>query len=484
MKDLDSRSVLLTALTIAVVLLTIVLSLAFAQAQQTQRVAEAATDRRHAADAAGIAAFTQTQVESALLFTAAAAAGVADDAQKTQALDTLRDTGVVYAESSNPALIAERKVVTSSISELLDLLEAGDTDAARALIDGRLTRSLTNVQQVSAVDRLAAEEVIEVESSTAGRWGLITSFGVAVIVPAVALIAFRAIVSRRRRQRDLVQALKHESELNAAKDEMISNLSHELRTPLTGIYGFALAMEESGFDDRDMQTEMTNLIIHEAADLSRMVDDLLTAAKAEGDGLHFQTDDVDVAREVGEAVMPFQRGAIAVGVDVEPGVVKADRLRLRQVLRNLISNATTHGGPMVEIRGFHQDGRYMFEVVDDGKGVPDHVADRLFERFVHRGETPLLTGSIGLGLSIAEVLVDGMDGTLTYERRDDLTVFTVGLTATDAVGSEFEPADRPAESSPASTEPWWTRGPMPTNGGRSSQRVPDPPPVGLEALRS
>ncbi len=475
MKGLDSRSVLLTALTLAVVLLTIVLSLAFAQSEQTQRVADAATERRQAADAAGIAAFTQSQMESALLFTAAEQAGLANEEQKAEALDALRDTGVVYAESANPMLVAERKVVTSGISDLLDLLEAGDTDTARILIDGRLTRSLSNIREVSAVERLAAEEIITVESSTAGRWGLITSFGVAVIVPAVALIAFRAIVTRRRRRSELLQALKHESELNAAKDEMISNLSHELRTPLTGIYGFALAMEESGFEDRQMQSEMTNLIIHEASDLSRMVDDLLTAAKAEGDGLHFQEEEVDVAREVREAVTPFQRGAIDINVVVEPGVVLADRLRLRQVLRNLVSNATTHGGPTVTVYGKRTDDRYLFEVVDDGDGVPDQVADRLFERFVHRGETPLLTGSIGLGLSIVEVLVAGMNGTVSYERKEGLTVFTIGLAVTELPGTEFEAP--PLSHLTQSSGPWWSRGPAPVNGSQAQHKNPTPPPM-------
>lgn len=464
MKDLDSRSVLLTALTIAVVLLTVVLSLAFAQAQQTQRVADAAQLRQQAADAAGIAAFTRSQMESALLFTAAAQTGVADPSQQEQALDALRETGVIYAESDNETLIIGRKAITSGVSDLVDLLERGDTVGARSLIDEDLVPTLEDIQVAAAEDRVTANQIIAVETGAAGRWGLITSFGVAVIVPAVALIAFRAIVTRRRRQQDLVQRLKHESELNAAKDEMISHLSHELRTPLTGIYGFALAMEESNFD-REMQSEMTNLIIHEAADLSRMVDDLLTAAKAEGDGLHFQSEHVDVAREVHEAVTPFQRGQVEIDITVEPAVIIADRLRLRQVLRNLISNATNHGGPNIELHGRRDEGKYVFEVIDDGPGVPEPLVDRLFERFVHRGATPLLTGSIGLGLSIVHVLINGMGGTVTYERRDGLTVFTIGLPATDQQGIDLDalshaPVERPG--------PLWGRGPTPPD-------PPDPP---------
>lgn len=473
-KGLDSRPLLLTALTIAVVLLTIVLSLAFAQSQQAQRLADAADDRQAAADAIAIAAFTRNQMESALLFVVAAQSGVADPEQQDTAIAALRDTARVYAETDNEALAVEKSAIVTGLATLVGLLEDGNAAGARAAIDTQLAPRLDTVRAAAEAERFAADEIIAVESSSAGRWGLITSFGVAIIVPSVALIAFRGIVARRRKQQELEQRLEREYELNAAKDEMISNLSHELRTPLTGIYGFALAMEEAGFADRELQAEMTNLIIREAADLSRMVDDLLTAAKAEGDGLQFQIEHVDVAREVHEAATPFLRGGQDILLDIEPAIVAADRLRLRQILRNLISNATHHGGPEVAVRGRRDENHYRFEVADNGTGVPDHVAERLFERFVHQGETPVLTGSIGLGLSIVKVLAAGMGGHVTHEQNEDETVFTVTLPTVEGVGTDLADLVEPAKE-PRRVGPGWSRGPEPATGYRSHTTVPAPP---------
>lgn len=459
----------MTVLTIAVIVLTVVLSMGFAQTQQTDRVVVAASQRQNATDATSVAALTRSQAEGAILIVAAATAGLADPQQSQDAISALYETIEVYRISANPYLVGKDRIA-EVLGDVTVALEAGDTATARQLVDESLDQRLRAVSTRAAEERLLAEEVIALESSSAGRWGLITSFGVAVIVPAVALITFRALVTRRRKQQDLEDRLEKEQEISAAKDEVISNLSHELRTPLTGIYGLALAMEETGFENRAFQAEMTNLIIHEAADLSRMVDDLLTAAKVDGDGLSFQIESVDVAREVHEALTPFRRGDDPIAVDIDPAVVHVDRLRLRQVLRNLVSNAVRHGGPSVAILGTSRGDRYIFEVVDDGPGVPDHVAERLFERFVHEGETPLLTGSIGLGLSIAQLIATEMNSNVAYHRRDEMTVFELDVPLAEGVGQTYEAISTRSLQEPR--PPSWDRGPSPATNGHQSSAPP------------
>jgi K+-sensing histidine kinase KdpD len=71
--------------------------------------------------------------------------------------------------------------------------------------------------------------------------------------------------------------------------------------------------------------------------------------------------------------------------------------------------------------------RILLEVIDSGPGVPDEIAPRIFDRYVHRDQAPLLTGSVGLGLSIARLLVEGMGGKLTYARVKDLSIFELRL---------------------------------------------------------
>ena len=104
-----------------------------------------------------------------------------------------------------------------------------------------------------------------------------------------------------------------------------------------------------------------------------------------------------------------------------------DRHHVSQLVRNLVSNATKHGGPTLAIEGRAGDGTYALRVMDDGDGVPEELAERLFSRFVHQGETPLTTGSVGLGLFIASMLAEAMGGELSYERLDGVSVFTLTL---------------------------------------------------------
>jgi signal transduction histidine kinase len=108
-------------------------------------------------------------------------------------------------------------------------------------------------------------------------------------------------------------------------------------------------------------------------------------------------------------------------------LLRADRLRLRQVLRNLLSNALKHGEPPIALTGRVERNRYVLAVTDCGPGVPPELEARLFQRFIHQGRDPLLTGSVGLGLSIARLLVRRMGGNLAYRRSDGLTTFLVEL---------------------------------------------------------
>ena len=112
-------------------------------------------------------------------------------------------------------------------------------------------------------------------------------------------------------------------------------------------------------------------------------------------------------------------------MDLAPATVLADPLRLRQILRNLVSNAVKHGGGRVAVVGLYAAGGYAFSVVDDGPGVSEEIAGRLFERYIHDGRRALLAGSVGLGLNIARSLAEAMGGSLEYSRHGEATWFTL-----------------------------------------------------------
>ena len=420
----DKKTVATALLAVAITALTGALALIFAQTQQTERVAAAAALQADASNAFVLIDSLDSRAEGALITVAAYNAGLTGVDERNQAIQSVTEAQEALEASTNTLFNGELAV---TVETFIELLKSGDTDEARLHLDTAID-PLADARRVQS--RAIAQEAVNViglETGVAGRWGLVTSFGVGFLAPLLALGVFRAFVNRRRKQDALEQQLMRTKELGQAKDDMIANLSHELRTPLTGLYGFALALEDLGYDDADLAAEMNGYIIRDAADLSRMVDDLLVAAKAENDGLNFLVESVSIERELDEALVSFKRTEKTLIKKVDDEHVVVDRLRVRHVIRNLISNAEKHGGNTITIRGYADGDRYLLEVIDDGLGVSEEVSARLFDRFVHDGDAPLTTGSVGVGLSVAQALAVGMECQVKHEQRTDETVFLIDM---------------------------------------------------------
>jgi two-component system OmpR family sensor kinase len=259
-----------------------------------------------------------------------------------------------------------------------------------------------------------------------GRAAGAVRFLVVFLLPLGIMLALWKSTRRGAAARILTEELRHEREVSKSKDAFIADVSHELRTPLTGIYGFALALE----DDPELEPsarELVGLIVTEAAELSRMVDDLVAAGRIDAKAISFDIARVDVCPEIQEVVRPFRRQGISVEVDDVEIAVSADQARLRQLLRNLVSNAAKHGGSEIAVTAYTREGVAVIEVIDDGPGVTPEVEARLFDRYVHSDGSAVIEGSVGLGLAIAKAFAEGMGGALNYLRADDLTIFEVTL---------------------------------------------------------
>jgi signal transduction histidine kinase len=315
----------------------------------------------------------------------------------------------------------------AKVRDILTLVDAGDVDGLRLAVGDSFDNDFRAFSDAVVVERDFQASQVDAADDMMGRVGDLARFLVAFIVPASAVIVYRELTRRQHRQKELEVRLETEQELGKARDEFVANASHELRTPLTSIFGMAHLLEE----DAAVQTspaavEMLSLIISEAHDLNRMVDDLLTTARLDAGALHYQFENLQVVKEVvDEVVEPMRRAGISVEVDCQPAEVRSDRLRLRQVLRNLLSNAGKYGGPHIRLVGRLVDGWYEARVEDDGEGIRPELEARLFQRFLHKGDMPLVLGSVGLGLSIVRALAEGMGGAVWYERRGGWTCFVV-----------------------------------------------------------
>lgn len=484
----DKRMASTAVLAVAITALTGVLATIFAQTQQTERVAAAAARQADASNAFLLIDSLDSRAEGALITVAAFNAGLTGAAERDQAILAVTEAQDALKVSTSQVFNGE---LAAHVDAFIGLLEAGDTEGARHQLDTEID-PLADARRVQArATAQAAVNVIGIETGVAGKWGLATSFGVGFLAPLLALGVFRAFANRRRKQDALEQQLERTMALGQAKDDMIANLSHELRTPLTGLYGFALALEDVGYEDADLAAEMNGYIIRDAADLSRMVDDLLVAAKAENESLNFLAEEVDLGREVDEALVPFKRSDKTFIKKLDGEHVLVDRLRIRHIIRNLISNADKHGGNTITIRGMAEARRYRLEVIDNGPGVSEALSARLFERFIHDGNAPLTKGSVGVGLSVAQALAVGMDCHVTHEQRLDETVFVIDMPLaavhstldehSDTNGTSSSSANLVTVQSPAvGPVPLAPPGATPPN--RSHSQAPDPRPGKRVAL--
>ncbi|MGI5246106.1 sensor histidine kinase [Dactylosporangium sp. CA-139066] len=202
----------------------------------------------------------------------------------------------------------------------------------------------------------------------------------------------------------------------------VADASHELRTPLTTIRGFAELHRQSGRGDENI-----GRIEHHATRMGLLVDDLLLLARMDQqrplekvpvDLLSLATDALIDARVTATDHRLRLRTPSSEDdeADVEPAVVLGDEARLRQVLQNLLSNALSHTPPGTEVTVFvgTESDNAILEVSDNGPGMTEEDAKRVFERFYRTdpSRTRALGGS-GLGLSIVAALVAAHGGRVT-----------------------------------------------------------------------
>lgn len=416
----------------AIVALLAALALVYTNATGVTRVAEQARTQQLAESALGATAAARNALGQALILASSATADPevmeAWLAEARLVLTDLQSRGnELESLIADPAVANELLLALDLSTQTLDAIAAGDAETAGVIATEQAAPAYESLTLLLVDVRDDAARAIAAASLEAGSVATASRFMVALFIPSLAVVAVVMVNRRRRRAERLAIDLEKERSLNRSKDQLLANLSHELRTPLTGIYTSALTIDELGYDDIAMTRELNELIIDQSADLTRMVEDLLTSAQADAGRLTFAPAPTPVRREVDAVIREFARLPGRIYVEMASATVSADPGRLRQLLRNLLSNAGRHGGPHIAIRGARAEGGYVLEVLDDGAGVPADVAERLFERFVHQGDRPLTVGSIGLGLAICRVLAEGMGGTIGYRRDSGWTVFSVVL---------------------------------------------------------
>lgn len=276
---------------------------------------------------------------------------------------------------------------------------------------------------------LLQEALIEVvDDSHLGDRRLAAVMQIDRFIKQLSVAMSMAITTKRTEalERAVADRTEHLEQLLKKEDEFVSFVSHEVRTALTAILGACDYLKEISPDPLTGNQARYVTMIEKSGELVNvLVNDILDYAKLESGKIQLRLEPVHMREVAGDAIALLEAKWAPKGLDVQLDIpteideVLGDRIRLQQVMLNLLANAIRFSpeGSAVTVRGGETDHEIWVEVEDAGPGVPQKDKQRIFERFeqldhaLHRGQ------GTGLGLPIVKLLAEMHHGRVSVSDR-------------------------------------------------------------------
>ncbi len=202
------------------------------------------------------------------------------------------------------------------------------------------------------------------------------------------------------------------SKVDDYRRELLANLSHDLRTPLTLITGYGQMMQDMPDEVND---ENLQIIIDESKRLTDLVNDMLDLSKYTSGEMVLLKEDINISILLNEIMERYnklrEQEGITIEVNIQPDIfVNGDKVKLSQVIYNLINNAINYTGDIKLIKVYltESDGVCRFKVSDNGQGIPGDKLASIWNRYYKIDKTHKRSQvGTGLGLSIVKSILDG-----------------------------------------------------------------------------
>ncbi|HPE86766.1 MAG TPA: PAS domain S-box protein [Bacteroidales bacterium] len=250
------------------------------------------------------------------------------------------------------------------------------------------------------------------------------------------LTIVRDITERQMLIEELRQAKEKAEQSDRLKSAFLANMSHEIRTPMNGIIGFSELMRDPSFSEEE-RNRFASSVVNSSRQLLAIVNDVLDISRIESGTMAVNMHLIAIHEFASELKKIYIQIAAEKKLQFHVNIqlnsdtsFYSDRVKVRQILDNLLSNAfkfTKQGVLTLQITG--RVDSICFEVLDTGPGIPEHKLEEIFERFVQlEMEINRNYGGTGLGLSISRKLASLLGGEIRVKSKIGKgSIFTLSL---------------------------------------------------------